>query len=432
MRRKYISGFMSAIIMGSGQMIHRSWARGLGFFLIQLILVLNVRAVSRGLWGLITLGETAQRMEGFSMIPGDHSIFLLVEGVFILTLLIAFIAIYVMNVRDALTIGAEFDRRRNAAEHAGNTRFRDIFDRNFGYLMLIPGASGVVFFVLLPVVITALIAFTNYSAPNHIPPRNLVDWVGLGSFSQVFSYSIYRSTITRLALWNVLWAVMSTVTTFGMGMLLALILSDKRIRFRTFWRGVFILPMAIPAFVSLLVFRLMFNGLGPINSMLIQAGFDKIPFLTETWPARIIVILINIWISTPFFMLLISGVLSNINRSMYEAADIDGAGAWAKFSRLTLPHILYQTIPVIIMQFAFSFNNFGAVYLVTEGRPVNSSLRYAGDTDILVSWLYKLTLEQNQYHIAAVISLIIFLVISMISLYSFVRSSSFRNEGGLG
>jgi arabinogalactan oligomer/maltooligosaccharide transport system permease protein len=131
-------------------------------------------------------------------------------------------------------------------------------------------------------------------------------------------------------------------------------------------------------------------------------------------------------------MLLISGVLSNINRSMYEAADIDGAGAWAKFSRLTLPHILYQTIPVIIMQFAFSFNNFGAVYLVTEGRPVNSSLRYAGDTDILVSWLYKLTLEQNQYHIAAVISLIIFLVISMISLYSFVRSSSFRNEGGLG
>jgi arabinogalactan oligomer/maltooligosaccharide transport system permease protein len=190
----------------------------------------------------------------------------------------------------------------------------------------------VVFFVLLPVVITALIAFTNYSAPNHIPPRNLVDWVGLGSFSQVFSYSIYRSTITRLALWNVLWAVMSTVTTFGMGMLLALILSDKRIRFRTFWRGVFILPMAIPAFVSLLVFRLMFNGLGPINSMLIQAGFDKIPFLTETWPARIIVILINIWISTPFFMLLISGVLSNINRSMYEAADIDGAGAWAKFS----------------------------------------------------------------------------------------------------
>ncbi len=417
MEKKILSGFMSAIVMGSGQILNKKYPKGVVFFITQLLLILNINRIITSLTGLITLGDTTQKMDGFNVIQGDHSIFLLTEGVLTLFLVIIFTVIYISNIFDAIK---NSDNTLNSHNRFGSQ-----------YLMLLPGGIGIVFFILLPVVITALIAFTNYSAPDHIPPRNLVDWVGFESFKQIFKLKIYQNTIIKLTYWNIIWAVCSTLTTFAMGLLLALITTNPKIKLKALWRGILILPMAVPAFVSLLIFRLMFNGLGPVNSLLVEMGFNKIPFLTSTWHARILVIVINIWISTPFFMLMISGVLSNIDRSMYEASDIDGASKKLQFLAITMPHILYQTIPVIIMQFAFSFNNFGAVYLVTEGRPVNSSLRFAGDTDILVSWLYKLTLNQNQYNIAAVVSIIIFFVISLLSIFTFTKSSSFSNEGGL-
>jgi len=140
------------------------------------------------------------------------------------------------------------------------------------------------------------------------------------------------------------------------------------------------------------------------------------------------VILINVWLGAPYFMVLISGSLTNISSSLYEAAEIDGATKWQQFRSITLPMLLFQTAPVLILTFAFNFNNMTAIYLLTDGNPVNSGLKFAGETDILVSWLYKLTLEQQQYGMAAVISIILFAFIATISIYNFKKSKSFTEE----
>ncbi len=427
MTRKKFSSILSAVFMGAGQIYNGAYIQGALLGLVELIALFNLGNIRHGLWGLYTLGEVAQKRQGFDIIQGDHSIYLLVEGIFTVVLLLMLAALYVYNIKDAGRRGEEKERRSERPE--GEKGFVAFIDRNFKVVMLTPGAFGLIFFVLLPIVITAAIAFTNYAAPDHIPPRNLVDWVGFETFGKLFSMKIWQSTMMKLAIWNVIWAIVATITTYSMGLLLAILLEKKHIVGKSVWRTIFILPYAIPAFVSLLTFRLLLNGLGPINNLLSVIGIGQIPFLTDPTYARLTVILINIWISAPFFMVLLSGSLTNISSALYEAADIDGASKFEQFRHITLPMVLFQTAPVLIMQFAFNFNNFGAVYLVTEGGPVNSSLRYAGDTDILVSWLFKLTLNQNQFNMAAVVSLILFGFISIFSIYSFMHSSSFKQEG---
>lgn len=172
----------------------------------------------------------------------------------------------------------------------------------------------------------------------------------------------------------------------------------------------------------------MFSGVGPVNNLLISMGLDKLPFFTDPLMAKVMLLVINTWLGAPYFMILISGALTNIDGSLYEAAKIDGATRWQQFREITLPILLLQTAPVLILSFAFNFNNFSAVYLLTGGGPINSAYRYAGSTDILITWVYKLTKEQSQYHVASVISIILFIFIASISTWNFVRSKSFKEE----
>ena len=294
--------------------------------------------------------------------------------------------------------------------------------------MLTPATLGVVFFVILPMVATILIAFTNYSAPNYLPPRSLVDWVGFENFKNIVKLKSWSATFGRLAIWTVIWAVSSTLLNYGVGLGLALLTNKKGMKLKGLWRTIFILPYAMPSFISLLVFRLIFNGIGPINNFIGSLGFDPVPFFTDPTLAKISVILINTWIGAPYFMVLISGCLTNISSSLYEASEIDGATKWQQFTNITLPMLLFQTAPVLILSFAFNFNNFGAVYLLTGGGPVDSTLKFAGQTDILVTWLYKLTIDHQQFGMAAVISIILFTFIASISVNNFRKSKSFTEE----
>ena len=426
MKHRKISTILSVLFMGLGQIYNKSFVKGILFLLVGLSFVLNIGGYIDGIAGIVTLGTTPQSTQGFKVIQGDHSIFLLLEGLIKIILILATAIVYYYNIKDARNLGQMRDEgTKRLGFKEGALAF---YNDNFVKIMLTPAGLGILFFIILPIIATVLIAFTNYSAPNFLPPRNLVDWVGFQNFISIVSLSAWRSTFVKLAVWTLIWAIASTFLNYAVGLGLALLTNRRGIKFQGLWRTVYVLPWAMPAFISLLVFRLMFNGIGPVNNLLGSFGIGQIPFFTDPTLAKIMVVLINVWLGAPYFMVLISGSLTNISSSLYEAAEIDGATKWQQFRSITLPMLLFQTAPVLILTFAFNFNNMTAIYLLTDGNPVNSTLKFAGETDILVSWLYKLTLDQQQYGMAAVISIILFAFIATISIYNFRKSKSFTEE----
>ena len=216
---------------------------------------------------------------------------------------------------------------------------------------------------------------------------------------------------------------------FYRGLLFAVLLNSKGIRFRAFWRSIYILPWAIPAFVSILIMRNLFNGeFGPINQYLEAIGLAGIPWLSDPFWAKFTLVVVNIWFGFPFWMVLMSGVMTGIDKELYEAAEVDGASPRQRFWRITMPIVMFSTAPLLIMQFAGNFNNFNMIYLLTQGGPVNVDYSYAGSTDILISWIYKLTLDQSQFNMASVVSILIFIVIASISVWNFRRTRAFKEE----
>ncbi|EGQ8119836.1 sugar ABC transporter permease [Vibrio cholerae] len=413
----------SWIIMGSTQLANKHWITGGVFFAMQCLFILYLPDLATALKGLISLGDVAQTRQGFKVIQGDNSIFMLVEGVIALLFLFLVIIAYVMNVRHA-----------QACEPCRLTvrqQLKTIYDEKFAFIVLSPAFIASIAFIIMPIAITVLVSFTNYSAPHHIPPKNLVDWVGFKNFLTLFELKIWSSTFVGVATWTVIWAIAATICTCGFGFILALALENRNIKAKKLWRFVFILPYAIPAFVTLLMFRLLLNGIGPVNATLNAWGFESVAFLSDPYLAKLTVIAVSVWVGAPYFMLLISGALTNIPRDLYEASEVDGASKFQQFREITLPMVLHQVAPSLVMTFAHNFNNFGAIFLLTEGGPINPEYRFAGHTDILITWIYKLTLDFQQYQIASVISIVIFLFLSVIAIWQFRRMKSFKDDVGM-
>ncbi|MEW9698201.1 carbohydrate ABC transporter permease [Paenibacillus sp. SI8] len=424
-----ISSVLSCLFMGLGQIYNRQLAKGIAYLLLEtFILTFWSKPIAHGLWGLFTLGETLQvRERGRVVEQGDHSIFLMVEGIIYLLVLVVCICFYVFNVRDAYKVRKQIERGIPANNLQQS--LLQIWDKGYAYLLLSPAVIFTLFLTILPLIFGILIAFTNYSGPNHLPPKHLVDWVGFESFTNLFKLKAWSYTFYNVVGWTIVWAILTTATTYFVGLLYAIMINYKPIRLKRMWRTIYILPWAIPAFVTILIFRNLFNAqFGPLNAYLRLAGFDPIPWLSDPTWAKITLILVNTWLGFPFWMALMSGVLTNIDRDMYEAAEVDGASAWQKFTSITLPLVLFATAPLLIMSFAGNLNNFNIIYLFTEGGPVNVNYSYAGSTDILISWIFKLTLQQNQFNTASVVSIIIFIFTALFSIRNFRNTRAFKEE----
>lgn len=444
--RKNKSLLLSVILWGSGQFfICRQRLKGLFFLILQVIFLslelfcgywfeyitgvipagkfslrLHGGVFTKGIWGLITLGEKAGGKNG------DHSTMLLINGVIAVILLLVFAAVYIANLKDAYYSGKKIDdtgKYENSKDY-----LKSILSKNFPYVILIPVGVGFVFVVVMPIIFTFLTAFLNYNR-NNLPPGSLLKWVGLGNITKLFTVPIWSHTFFKVLRWTVVWTVTATFGTYFIGLFQALILNHKSVKFRSLFRTILILPWAIPQMVTLLVFRSMFNGqFGPINRFLMETGIisQNIPFLSDPLIAKITLIIVNLWLGFPMFMVMISGVLSNMDESVYEAASIDGASGFQTFSKITMPLLFRATTPNLVMSMAANFNGFGVIYFLTLGDPVSSSMQFAGETDILISWIYKLTLNHQMYDIAAVMSIILFMVVGSVSFWNFRRTASFK------
>lgn len=416
--------------MGLGQIYNRQYVKGISFVALELYLIIFWRVPFQwAMWGLTTLGETPQTQSGFDIIQGDHSIFLLIEGLLFLILFLLFLWFYYLNIRDAYKVAV--NRERGIKPNNFKEMLRNIWENGFPYLLLSPSVIFTLFLTILPLLFGILIAFTNYSAPNHLPPKNLVDWVGFDNFVNLFQMKTWSSTFYGVFSWTVIWAILATVTTFFVGLIFAVLISRQDIKFKKLWRSIFILPWAIPQFVSILIMRNIFNGqFGPLNRYLMELGLtdNVIHWLSDPLLAKVTLVFVNMWFGFPFWMILMSGVMTNIDKELYEAADVDGATPFQKFRKITLPLVMFATAPLAIMQFAGNFNNFNIIYLMTEGGPVNTSYSYAGSTDILISWIYKLTLDNSQFAVASVVSILIFIIIATFSIINFRNTRAFKEE----
>jgi arabinogalactan oligomer/maltooligosaccharide transport system permease protein len=431
-RHRTRAAVLSTIFMGLGQIYNRQFIKGLMFLVVEVAAVFYfIQNLATALWGIVTLGENPSRLvkvKGIAkMVAGDHSIYIMIQSLITILILIILIIAWYLNIKDAYKIGEKRDNGIQANTFKQSIRY--ILDYKFAQTFLVLPGIGVLFFTIMPIIFMILLAFTNYSAPDHLPPAKLVDWVGFQTFRNLLVLKTWSHTFYGVLTWTIIWAVLSTITTYFGGLLVALLVSQKGIRFKGMWRVILIVPYAVPQLISLLLMRNLFNGqFGPINQYLGYFGLNGLPWLTDPFWAKVTVIIVNMWVGIPVSMLLIMGVLTTIPRDMYEAAEVDGASGYQKFRIVTLPMILFSTAPTLITQFAGNINNFNAIFLLTGGSPVNGDYQYAGSTDLLVTWLYKLTLDQNKNNMASAIGIIIFIIVASFSLYNYRRTKSFKEE----
>jgi arabinogalactan oligomer/maltooligosaccharide transport system permease protein len=261
-------------------------------------------------------------------------------------------------------------------------------------------------------------------------------YVGFRNFSQIINNPLVRKPFLTIFLWTFVFAASTVFFSFAVGLFLAIALDKRGLRFQRLYRSVLVIPWAIPGFLSLLVWAGLLNDdFGVVNKLFgihvpwLFGGnvFSWLPFIS--WP-RIAVILVSVWLTTPYFFLVSMGSLQSIPGELTEAARVDGGGAWQVFRRVTLPLLLVAVAPLMIASFAFNFINFNNVYLLTGGGPYNGASSIAGNTDILISYTYKLAIASGKgsdYGLASAVAIIIFFLVAGISAISFWKTKSLEN-----
>lgn len=424
-KQKRKAGLLS-IIPGLGQIANQQLSKGLLFLAITGLFAFELCVFGiQALTGLMTLGS----------VPGeDHSLFMLIEGTLQLIVTMIFLMFYIFNIHDS--------RKTAAMKAAGlevNTTAKDMIchagDKGFPYLFTLPAYIMMVFVIIFPVLVTLFVALTNYDF-YHIPPNRLIDWVGFKNFLNIFFLGSYRETFVNVLGWTVIWTICATTLQIILGIVTALFVNQDFIKGKRIYRMIFLFPWAVPAFITIMSLSNMFNdSLGAVNAQVIPL-FNHLPFVelpaiawkTDPFWTKTALIMIQTWLGFPYIYVMVTGVLQAIPGELYEAAKIDGATFIQRFRHITFPMILFATAPVMITQYTFNFNNFSIIYLFNEGGPGSVGAE-AGSTDILISWIYKLTTGTSpQYSVAAAVTLLISFIVIGISLIAFKKSNAFGNE----
>lgn len=424
---------ISFLIFGFGSLLRGLWLRGLALLAVEAGLLYFVFGFGwTYLSKLSTLGTIATSKKGRKTVYGDNSFLILLFGLLTLFAVIAFITVWRINVRINRTEQLILKNGRKLPTNKDD--FLSLFDSNFDKTLLALPVTGVFVFTVLPIVFMICVAFTNYDA-NHQPPSNLFTWVGLENFHQLFSFSStgFGGTFVTVLIWTLLWALLATFIDYFLGIAVAMLINKKGIRFKKLWRTILVVTIAVPQFVSLLYVSKLFARDGLINGYLLKIGAitSAIPFWENAVLAKITIVVVNIWIGIPYMMLIATGLLMNIPEDLYESARIDGATPWQMFRHITMPYMLFVTGPFLLTQYTGNLNNFNVIFLLSQGGPKTGNLvGGAGRTDLLITWLYKMTINDTNYRMAAVIGIMVFIVTAGVSLVVYNLLPSVRDEEG--
>ncbi len=291
------------------------------------------------------------------------------------------------------------------------------------YPYLLPALVSILLVTCLPIIYTIVISFTNYNM-YHLEDFT---FVGFANYAEVFTGSIKNVFFPVLG-WTICFAVLSTLGAYAMGLILAILLNNPHMKESKIYRALLIVPWALPSTIAILAWQGLLNEqYGGINNLLHAIGFNvNIPWMTDVFWARFGIIMVNLWLGFPYMMNVCLGSLQSIAPEFYEAAKIDGATKFQCFKTITLPLVTRVSIPLVISTFASNFNNFGNIYMITEGGPARVDTQFAGYTDILASTTYKMTTWSNRYELAATFSVLVFIIVGTLTLINMNMSGSFK------
>ena len=438
---------VSYVIMGFGNLARGQIFRGLLFLVFEAVFIFYM-VMYGGYWlskfdnlGDVSVIEVYDPvLDTFYKVPGDDSFKILLYGLLTILFIIAFIVTWYMNIQQN-RIADEIIRSGKKLK-SGKQDLQSLVDDQFHKTLLALPLTGITLFTVLPIIFMILVAFTNYGGQID-GVQNLFTWVGLDNFNELLNWDggtgNLQTAFGEILAWTLMWAFFATFTNYFLGMFVAIMINKKGIRFKKLWRTILVLTIAIPQFISLMYVAKMFAKNGIVNSFLNKLGVVKYGEFIEFWTndsiARVMVILINIWIGIPYLMLISTGVLMNIPSDLYESSKIDGANVWQQYTKITLPYMLFVTGPYLLTSFIGNINNFNVIYLLASNGGVNSnpdlltSGGSASSLDLLITWLFNITTgATNNYKLASVIGIMIFAVVAILSLIVYNVMPSIKNE----
>ena len=419
---------LSALVMGLANMAHKQIIKGLIFLAIEIAYIAYM--VSAGAYYISMLPSLGWRKQEevfneqkqiYEYVAGDQSVLLLLYGVITIAITVLFIYMWCENLKSGYK--AECLSKAGKEINSFGKDVKDLFDKNLHKTLMFLPLMGIFIFTVLPLLFMIPMAFTNYSVKgDHLV---LFDWTGFASFGQVLGLGGKLGKIFwRVLGWTICWAVFATFLCNFLGLILAIVINRKETHCKAFWRTCFVISIAVPQFVSLLVMRQMFQPQGAVNNLLLEWGWidNPLPFWTNTMWARVSVILINCWVGIPFNMLLLVSGLTSISPDVYESASMDGANWGQRFLFITLPLMKESILAVLMLGFIYTFRAFDLMYIMTAGGPLNS-------TDVLGTYSYMLSFTQFNFSKGAAVAMVLFACLFLIGLFYLKLLSKEEEEG---
>lgn len=427
------------------------WLRGFFYLAIEAIAILVLV-----FWGIPNFAKLSLQNlavctldpETFEEVcpPGgaDNSFLIVLLSVISILVLIAFFFLHISAIKGVYR--SEVDIKENRPIKTARQDVHALFDEHFYITTLVLPIIGILVFTLVPTLVMILIAFTNYGgkdAAGQTVDINNFSWVGWTNWSNLFSIgggSSFLMVFGQQLLWTLIWAFFATITCFFGGLLLALLLNSKRTRLTKVWRTGFVLTIAVPQFVTLMLIRYFLDDNGIVNNLLVEKWHlisQPIGFLTDPMTTKFTIILVNCWVGFPYLMLMISGILMNIPSDLYESARLDGASRSRMFFSITMPYILQVCTPYLISSFVSNINNFNVIYLLTMGG-ASSNQAYidvnARESDLLITWLYNMIAggAKHEYYMASIVGIIMFTISTLFTLITFTQTTKGDRERRLG
>lgn len=415
--------WITFLIPGLAQVINKQYIKAIIMFFATIYIYLIAIPYSLGygnykgdgIAGLITLAADGGRL--------DRSIIFMIEGILAIFLLLIGIFLILVCFKDANKV--EKDTIKGTRYKSWIETKQALFEDGFPYLVLSPAAIITIFIVCIPVVTTILLAFTGMGPDTQAK----FGWEALKNYKMIFlGEGMVGAIFWRILGWTIVWTIGATTLAIALGFILAIVLNNDRIKGKVLFRSIYLLPWAVPAFISILFFSILFADGGTVVNSLREVFGPNFSIKNDPFVIRVVLICIQAWLGSAYIFLLSTGVLQSINAELYEAADIDGATSFKKLTKITVPLVLFQTAPLLVGQYTFNFNNFSIIALFNNGGPFDPSKygNLAGSSDLLISYIFKLTMNSQYQAIGATITVIISVALMIIAYIGYKNTDAFK------
>lgn len=417
--------YLTLPLPGLGQFLNGQYFKAIMFFIGSLFIYLAAIPYAlgfgnyqgKGLYGLYTLAQNGTKLQ--------KSMIFMIEGIIAIVLVCIAIAIYYLSYYDVKKVLK--DKLKGVRPRVFFETIENLKEDGLPYIVATVAFILLLFIVIVPITTTIFLSFTGMD-PNH---QSKFGWTGLNNYKLLLKgQGVAGGPFWLIIAWTLMWTFGSTSLAVFVGFMLAIIANNERIKGKALFRTIYLLPWAVPAFITIMFFSIMTSATGSITNVLQHITGTDILIKNNPTYTRIFLIIMQTWLGSSYVFLLSTGVLQAIPSDLYEAADIDGATNYQRLTKITVPLVLFQTAPLLVGQYTFNFNNFSAIYLFNGGGPFLPSKygNIAGSTDLLISYIYKLTIESRYQAAGSAITIFISLGLMLVAYIGYKNSKAFKEE----